>query len=393
MSDTFSCPGYRIVEDRKIRCHKVGGHGQETFIQGIQNSCNPVFIDIGLRLGAEKFYAYFKQFGLLSLTNIDLPGEAGTIMHNVEDIGLVELATISFGQSFQVTPVQMATTVSSLVNGGYRVTPHFGVAVLEKDGTEIRKLKYKKKNGIVSEKTSETMRILLKSVVEEGSGKNGYIEGYSIGGKTATSQTLPRSANKYISSFIGFAPAEDPELIMLIQADYPNPEIGYYGSKVVTPYAQEIMEEILPYMGFYPEYTDEEAKEMNVSVPLLQDATLDTAKSTLEQLGLTYEVVGSGSSVVSQSPTTGTSIVKGGKVLLYTEQNATPDLVSVPNLVGMTASQANETMAYYGLNYALVGASASSEGALVKSQSVPEGTQIQRGSSVTLTLSAGEATD
>lgn len=247
LSDTFSCPGYRIVEDRKIRCHKVGGHGQETFIQGIQNSCNPVFIDIGLRLGAEKFYAYFKQFGLLSLTNIDLPGEAGTIMHNVEDIGLVELATISFGQSFQVTPVQMATTVSSLVNGGYRVTPHFGVAVLEKDGTEIRKLKYKKKNGIVSEKTSETMRILLKSVVEEGSGKNGYIEGYSIGGKTATSQTLPRSANKYISSFIGFAPAEDPQVLGIVVIR--NPQGIYYGGTIAAPVLRSIYDNVLPYLG------------------------------------------------------------------------------------------------------------------------------------------------
>lgn len=247
LSDTFSCPGYRIVEDRKIRCHKVGGHGAETFVQGIQNSCNPVFIDIGLRLGAEKFYAYFKQFGLLSLTNIDLPGEAGTIMHNVEDIGLVELATISFGQSFQVTPVQMATTVSSLVNGGYRVTPHFGVAVLEKDGTEIRKLKYKKKNGIVSEKTSETMRILLKSVVEEGSGKNGYIEGYSIGGKTATSQTLPRSANKYISSFIGFAPAEDPQVLGIVVIR--NPQGIYYGGTIAAPVLRSIYDNVLPYLG------------------------------------------------------------------------------------------------------------------------------------------------
>lgn len=247
LSDTFSCPGYRIVEDRKIRCHKVGGHGQETFIQGIQNSCNPVFIDIGIRLGAEKFYAYFKQFGLLSLTNIDLPGEAGTIMHNVEDIGLVELATISFGQSFQVTPVQMATTVSSLVNGGYRVTTHFGVAVFEKDGTEIQKLKYKKKNGIVSEKTSETMQMLLKSVVEEGSGKNGYIEGYSIGGKTATSQTLPRSANKYISSFIGFAPAEDPQVLGIVVIR--NPQGIYYGGTIAAPVLRSIYDNVLPYLG------------------------------------------------------------------------------------------------------------------------------------------------
>ena len=210
LSDTFSCPGYRVVEDRRIRCHKVGGHGQETFIQGIQNSCNPVFIDIGLRLGADRFYEYFKQFGLLGLTNVDLPGEAGTIMHKKEDIGLVELATMSFGQSFQITPIQMATTVSSLVNGGKRVTPHFGISIEDGEGTVLEQFQYEEKKGIVSEKTSETMRMLLKSVVEEGSGRNGAVEGYSVGGKTATSQTLPRSANKYISSFIGFAPAENP---------------------------------------------------------------------------------------------------------------------------------------------------------------------------------------
>ena len=247
LSDTFSCPGYRIVEDRKIRCHKVGGHGQETFIQGIQNSCNPVFIDIGLRLGAEKFYAYFKQFGLLSLTNIDLPGEAGTIMHNVEDIGLVELATISFGQSFQVTPVQMATTVSSLVNGGYRVTPHFGVAVLNPDRTEGEKLIFPVKEGIVSEETSKEIREILETVVSQGSGKNAKIEGYAIGGKTATSQTLPRSANRYISSFLGFAPAEDPQILGLCIIH--DPKGIYYGGTVAAPVIRGIFENILPYLG------------------------------------------------------------------------------------------------------------------------------------------------
>ena len=247
LSDTFSCPGYRIVEDRKIRCHKVGGHGQETFIQGIQNSCNPVFIDIGLRLGAEKFYAYFKQFGLLSLTNIDLPGEAGTIMHNVEDIGLVELATISFGQSFQVTPVQMATTVSSLVNGGYRVTPHFGVAVLNPDRTEGEKLIFSVKEGIVSEETSKEIREILETVVSQGSGKNAKIEGYAIGGKTATSQTLPRSANRYISSFLGFAPAEDPQILGLCIIH--DPKGIYYGGTVAAPVIRGIFENILPYLG------------------------------------------------------------------------------------------------------------------------------------------------
>lgn len=246
-SDTFSCPGYRMVEDRKIRCHKVGGHGSETFVQGIQNSCNPVFIDIGLRLGSEKFYDYFEQFGLLRRTGVDLPGEAGTIMHKKEEIGLVELATMSFGQSFQITPIQMATTVSSLVNGGIRVTPHLAVEVMDSEGNQVEKFAYKTESGIVSEQTSETMRMLLKSVVEEGSGKNGYIEGYSIGGKTATSQTLPRSANKYISSFIGFAPAEDPQVLGMVVIR--NPQGVYYGGTIAAPVLRSIYDNVLPYLG------------------------------------------------------------------------------------------------------------------------------------------------
>lgn len=245
--DTFSCPGYRMVEDRRIRCHKVGGHGSETFVQGIQNSCNPVFIDIGLRLGAERFYDYFQQFGLLDLTGIDLPGEAGTIMHEVENIGLVELATISFGQSFQVTPVQMAVTVSSIINGGRRVTPHFGKAVLDREGNVLETLSYEERSGVVSEKTSKTMQTLLEGVVANGSGKNAYIEGYSIGGKTATSQTLPRSANKYISSFIGFAPAEDPQVLGMVVIH--NPQGIYYGGTIAAPVLRSIFDNVLPYLG------------------------------------------------------------------------------------------------------------------------------------------------
>lgn len=247
LSDTFSCPGYRIVEDRKIRCHKVGGHGQETFIQGIQNSCNPVFIDIGLRLGTGRFCDYFEQFGLLGKTGVDLPGEAATIMHKEENIGQVELATMSFGQSFQVTPIQMAATVSALVNGGKRVTPHFGVRILDKDKETVRELKYDDGKQIVSEETSRTMQALLESVVSEGSGKNAKIEGYHIGGKTATSQTLPRSANKYISSFIGFAPAANPQILGMCVIY--NPQGVYYGGTIAAPVIRDIFDNIFPYLG------------------------------------------------------------------------------------------------------------------------------------------------
>ncbi len=251
LEDQFSCPGYRVVEDRKIRCHKVGGHGGETFVQGIQNSCNPVFIDIGLRLGVDNFYKYFRQFGLMDMTGVDLPGEAGTIMHKKDNVGMVELATMSFGQSFQVTPMQMATTVSSLVNGGRRVTPHFGVRVLDTDGNEVEKFQYEEKKNIVSKETSATMRMLLESVVSEGSGKNAYIEGYQIGGKTATSQTLPRSANKYISSFIGFAPADDPQILGMCVIY--NPQGVYYGGTIAAPVVRNIFESILPYLGIEKE--------------------------------------------------------------------------------------------------------------------------------------------
>ncbi len=247
LEDTFSCPGYRVVEDRRIHCHKRAGHGAETFVEGAQNSCNPVFIDVGQRLGVDGFYKYFKQFGLLEKTGIDLPGEAGTIMHDPKNMGLVELATVSFGQSFQITPIQLATTVSSLVNGGRRVTPHFGVSIQSEDGTYVKTLEYETKEGIISSETSQTLRGILESVVSQGSGKNAYIEGYTIGGKTATSQTLPRSAHRYISSFVGFAPAEDPKVLGLCIIH--NPQGIYYGGTIAAPVIRSIFENVLPYLG------------------------------------------------------------------------------------------------------------------------------------------------
>lgn len=249
--DQFHCPGYYVVEDRRIRCHKIGGHGSETFVQGIQNSCNPVFINIGLRLGVDRFCDYYDRFGLLGNTGVDLPGEASTIMHQRKNIGQVELATMSFGQSFQVTPIQMATTFSSIINGGNRVTPHFGKRVLDQDGTVAETFSDKKGKRILSEETSATMRALLESVVSEGGGKNAAVEGYRIGGKTATSQTLPRSANKYISSFVGFAPADDPQILGMCIIY--NPRGVYYGGTIAAPVIGKIFENILPYLGIEKE--------------------------------------------------------------------------------------------------------------------------------------------
>ncbi|MCC8029105.1 MAG: peptidoglycan glycosyltransferase [Lachnospiraceae bacterium] len=247
LDESFYCPGYKLVEDRRIRCHKTTGHGSETFTEAIMNSCNPVFIELGLRLGASAFYRYFEQFGLLEKTGVDLPGEAATIMHAEDAVGQVELATISFGQSFQITPMQLITTVSSLVNGGTRITPHFGVRVEDAEGEVTETFSYDEEENLVSEETSETIRYLLEKVVSEGTGKNGAVEGYSVGGKTATSQTLPRSENKYIASFIGFAPAEDPQVIGLVVIY--NPQGTYYGGTIAAPVMQEIFEDVLPYMG------------------------------------------------------------------------------------------------------------------------------------------------
>ena len=246
LDDRFSCPGFRIVEDRKIRCHKIGGHGGETFLQGAMNSCNPVFIDVGARLGVDSFYHYFEQFGLLGKTGIDLPGDAATIMHKKENMGLVELATVSFGQSFQITPIQLITTASSIINGGRRITPNFAMNVESTDGTYYQKFSYPERMGVVSEATSETMRYILEQVVAEGSGKRAKLPGYRVGGKTATSEKLPRSLKKYISSFLGFAPADDPQVIALITIDEP---VGiYYGGTIAAPVVADIFSNILPYL-------------------------------------------------------------------------------------------------------------------------------------------------
>lgn len=247
LNDSFFCPGYYVVEDRRIRCHKVGGHGSESFVEGLQNSCNPVFMNIGLELGVDRFYEYFQKLGLTTKTGVDLPGEANTITHKKENVGPVELATMTFGQSFQITPIQLATTISSIINGGNRITPHFGVQVLDEEGETIKVFSYEEEKNVVSDETSETMRTLLESVVAEGGGNKAYIEGYRIGGKTATSQTLPRSAHKYISSFVGFAPADNPQILALIVIH--NPQGIYYGGTIAAPVVKTIFENILPYLG------------------------------------------------------------------------------------------------------------------------------------------------
>ena len=255
----FSCPGFIIVEDRKIRCHKVAGHGGQDFTHCMMNSCNPALISVGLLLGVDTYYDYFERFGLLTRTGVDLPGEAGTIMHNKENMGLVELATVSFGQSFQITPIQLLTTASSIINGGRRITPHFGVKVVDPQGNLVESFAYPVTNDIVSEETSATMREILEMVVKEGSGKNGQVEGYRIGGKTATSQTLPRGSGRYISSYIGFAPADDPQVIAIAIVN--TPQGVYYGGQVAAPIIRQLFENILPYMGIEALPAEEENRD------------------------------------------------------------------------------------------------------------------------------------
>ena len=246
LEQRFFCPGYIMVEDRRIRCHKYGGHGSINFVEGMQGSCNPTFISLGLTLGVDRYYDYFSKFGLLNKTGIDLPGEAGTIMHKKENIGPVELATVAFGQSFQITPIQMAATVSSLINGGNRVTPHIGVKIQDDNGKTVKTYSYKEGEKLIDETTSETLQYLLEQVVDGGTGSNGYVEGYRIGGKTATSQTLPRNSGKYIASYIGFAPADDPEILALVVVH--NPKGIYYGGQVAAPIIRQLFENILPYL-------------------------------------------------------------------------------------------------------------------------------------------------
>ena len=247
VDDRFSCPGYIMVEDRRIRCHKTSGHGAENFVEGTMNSCNPVFITVGLRLGVDNYYKYFKQFGLLEKTGVDLPGEAGTIMHKKEDMKAVELATVSFGQSFQITPIQLAATVSSIINGGRRVTPHFAVMTADREGNQMKSFTYPVTKSIVSSETSATMRLIREQVVAAGSGQNGYVEGARVGGKTATSQTLPRGSGRYIASFVGFAPADNPKVLALVIIH--NPQGVYYGGQVAAPVVRQLFENILPYLG------------------------------------------------------------------------------------------------------------------------------------------------
>lgn len=396
-TDSFYCSGQVQVADALIRCSNTAGHGAQTFTQALTNSCNPAFIEIGQRIGIDKFSYYFEGFGLAEKTGIDLPGEAVSYSVTGDDMNIVDLASAAYGQCNKVTAMELVTAYSAAINGGYMVTPHVVDHVVDSNGNIVLQNETEVKRQIVSEETSDIVREQLEAVVNNNPSHNAYIQGYRIGGKSGTAEKLDTSTaddRQYVASYCCFAPADDPEVIMLIMADEPNKEIGYYGSQVVVSYARDIMEEILPAMGFYPEYSDGEDTDSTVTVPYLQSADITSAESTLAQLGLTYEVVGDGTTVASQSPSTGTSVTKGGKVILYTEVGGNSgDTIEVPNLVGMTAAEVNETMTYYDLSYAIVGSSASESGALVQYQSEEAGTVVPRGTAITLTLSVSQQSD
>jgi len=321
LTDRFFCPGFKIVEDRRIRCHKAGGHGSEDFVQGIKNSCNPVFMEIGARVGATKFYEYFDRLGLSNKTGVDLPGEANSIKHKLDKVGVVELATMSFGQSFQITPLQLLTAASAIVNGGTLVTPHFGVNIQNAEGTVIKELTFKTTDSVISKETSETMKMLLEAVVADGTGKRAYIPGFRIGGKTATSEKLPRRSGKYISSFIGFAPANNPQVMAIVLID--EPEGIYYGGTIAAPVISEVFDNILPYIGIEPAYSEKELEEYNIGkfeVPSFIGLTKAEVVKKLKEYSfgqVTY--LGEGEIVKEQFPLEGDMIKQNSDLILYLE--------------------------------------------------------------------------
>jgi stage V sporulation protein D (sporulation-specific penicillin-binding protein) len=387
-TDSFYCSGAVDILGTEIKCHNTSGHGIQTFNEALMNSCNPVFIEIGQRLGAEKFFYYFEAFGLTEKTGIDLPSEISSYYSSENDLGGVELAASSFGQNNKLTPIEMITSYAAVINGGNLLVPYVVDKILDSDGNVISTTETTVRRQVISEETSKTMRESLEYVVSNNGGSNAYIKGYKIGGKSGTSEKLDEYSGdnmRYVASYGCFAPADDPEIVMLIIAD--EPMTGeYYGSTVVVPYARKILEDALPYLGYYPEYSDDELETLDITVPSVEDSTLYNAKTTIESLGLQYEIIGNGDMVVSQVPTSGNSIASGGKIVLYTEANTEQEFVEVPNVVGCSLTEANELLTANGLNYVASGASTEREDAQVYSQSYEEGEHVPKGTIVELTF-------
>ncbi|MGN1085977.1 MAG: penicillin-binding transpeptidase domain-containing protein [Porcipelethomonas sp.] len=393
-SDTFECTGAVTVYEgtQPIHCWKTSGHGTQSFVEAITNSCNPAFIEIGRRLGADKFFDYFKAYGLTEKTGIDLPAESTSIYQGLDGMGPVELASCSFGQTNKVTPIEMITAYAAVINGGNLVTPYVVSKIVDNDGNVVLTNERTVKRQVISEETSKTMCETLEQVAV---GNGAYIKGYHVGGKSGTSEKLDEYAGtdedpmRYVASYCCFAPADDPEIIMLIMADEPMSG-EYYGSKIAVPCSRKVMEEILPYLGYYPEYTDEEAKNMDVQVPFVEDKSVEEAKQALDAKGLTYQVVGEGDTVCGQMPISGSTVAQGGTVILYTQKNYTQEEAEVPDLTGYSLSDANYLLTTAGLNMIAGGASTDSSSAVVMSQSVAAGSKVAKGTVIELTFGVND---
>ncbi len=382
---TFNCPGYIVIAGTRYQCHQTSGHGHQNLTNIFENSCNPAFIEIGQRLGVQKFYQYFQSFGLTEKTGIDLPGEGGSIYHTPDDMGPVELASESFGQTFQITPIQMITAVSAVCNGGNLVRPHLMKSITDADGNVVQSEKTEVVRQVISKETSAKMCKMLRSVVDNGSGKSAYVAGYRMGGKTGTSQKINQALSgesmQYIASFCGFAPADHPEYAVIVMIDEPHGS-NIYGSAVSAPVAASIMKEVLPYLGVEAVYTDDEYAELATTVPAVEGKTVEEATAALSEAGLSGRVVGEGKSVVAQNPTAGTAAPTNGTVVLYTEQDYTPEQVTVPDLTNLSISAVTATAASAGVNVEISGVVSGSSGAISYRQEIAAGTKVDRGTLV-----------
>lgn len=395
-SDHFYCDGKVIIQGaaNPFRCWKRKGHGSETFEEILTNSCNPAFISIGQKLGKELFCRYFEAFGLTEKTGIDLPGETSSVYIPLSRMGEVELASSSFGQTNSLSPIEMVTGYAAVVNGGYLLQPYVVSKIVDKDGNVVMSNEKTVRRQVISEETSAEMRRALQAVVENNGGSNAYIKGYKIGGKSGTAQKVVKGVAEsdweYVASYCCFAPADDPEIVMLIMADEPNRKIDYYGSSVVVPYSRSVLEKALPYLGYYPEYTAEEQAKLDVTIPLLIDVSVEDAKTRLAELGLKCEVIGDGTDVNKQTPVTGSAVSKGSTVLLYTGSATEEQSATVPYVVGKSMAEANAQLAAAGINYVAKGAAADRTNVKVLLQSIPAGTTVDKWSVISIDLGVSD---
>ncbi len=392
VNDMFECNGVAVVADSKMHCWNTSGHGTQTFVEAITHSCNPAFIEIGRRLGPEDFFNYFKSYGLTERTGIDLPAEEKSYYQDLETMGPVELASSSFGQTNKLTPIEMITAYAAVINGGELVTPYVVSKIVDNNGNVVLTNEKTVKRQVISKETSDIMCQTLETVAYQN---GAYIKGYHVGGKSGTSEKLDEYAGnekdpmRYIASYCCFAPADDPEIIMLIMADEPMSG-EYYGSQVAVPYSRQVMEEILPYLGYYPEYSDEEAENIDVSVPFIEDLTIEEAKKVIEEKGLNYEIAGEGDTIYGQMPLTGSAIAQGGTVVIYTEKNYNPEFVKVPDVRGYSLADANYLLTNAGLNFIANGVAANDCGSVVQMQSEPDGAMVAKGTIIELSFGVND---